>query len=153
MNITQSKRSKQPVPLYECGDPHCLVATVTNRGDVVAASELHWSGGDDHPWDWRCRDCIENESMERGQSLSAFMAEEHRPIETPSRVDPLLHRIFECSMEIVAKAEDMQDVEVECVCGASTRGHAVWVYADDWRRYLRCPLCHEELVPEGASDA
>ena len=76
MNVTQSKRSKQPAPSYQCANPSCGLES-GDIGEALPASSLFWSGtAEEDSWAWHCSDCIEDESMERGQSLSAFMAEE-----------------------------------------------------------------------------
>ena len=156
MNINQSKRTMQPSPLYQCANSSCGLES-GDIGQALPASELYWSGISQTGWAWRCMDCISAGGMERLGSLSAFMAEERPSYVEPSPGDVLLDSMLSLfaghrSMEIVTKTEDRQDDEVECECGATTRGHAVWIYNSGWRRYLRCPLCHEELVPEGDSD-
>lgn len=74
MNITQFKRSLQPVALYQCANSQCV--------RLVPSSDLFWAGGADvllYPWGWYCADHVELAFAERDQTLSAFMAEELVP--------------------------------------------------------------------------
>lgn len=70
MNLTQSKRSKQPAPLYPCASASCT-------GGPFMAFELHWSGSDTDEWAWCCLDCSSTPGLERGETLRSFLADEH----------------------------------------------------------------------------